>query len=243
MPSFEVLLPLGAVGFYLFDAVVLLYGDELALELRHGRWSSSTGSRMQVGGRRPYLPNPFAPGALTFRVRWNVASNHHDDGGRVATDLWERLRPIRIVVTVQALLLLCALAPISIALGAGTPLLVLFAAFYALTLVSLGLLFQRRGALGLTRRQCGWFALEALLCAPFAVNLVRKVSLARSDDVAWIELAQARFSAAERRALLQQVGTRIDEMLCVEEPASAAAERLEALRASLRERLDGHVVA
>ena len=36
MPPIEVLLPLGAVAFYLFDASVMLWGNELALEWRAG---------------------------------------------------------------------------------------------------------------------------------------------------------------------------------------------------------------
>ena len=31
MPSFEVLLPIGAIAFYLYDSALLLYGNELVL--------------------------------------------------------------------------------------------------------------------------------------------------------------------------------------------------------------------
>jgi hypothetical protein len=242
MPSFELLLPLGAIGFYLLDATILLYGNEVGLESRRGTWRSSTGFDMQVGGRRPFVPSPFAPHGLLFRVRWDARSRRDGLPLDVA-DFALRLAPIRVLVSVQAVLLWLVLPALSIGYGAGLPLLLLFAAYYLLTLASLCLMCVRRDVLGLRRWQCAGLALEAVLCAPFAINLVRKVSLARSAELAWIELARKEFPEAARRRLRQQVVARIDDALLLEEAGSAAGRRLEALRESIEEQLDGRVVA
>jgi hypothetical protein len=242
MPSFEVLLPLGAIGFYLLDATALLYGNELVLEWRRGAWRSSTGFEMQVGGRRPFVPNAFAPHGLLFRVRWDVRARREGTTLDVA-NLAARLAPIRVLVTVQAVMLLLVLPALSIGYGAGLPLLLLFAAYYVLTLASLGLMCVRRRALGLSPRQCAGIALEAVFCAPFAINLARKVSLARSADVSWLELGRNEFQDAARLRLRQQVAARIGDALVLEETGSVACARLEALRESIEEQLDGRVVA
>lgn len=242
MPSFEVLLPLGAIGFYLLDAAILLYGNELVLEWRRGRWRSSTGFAMQLAGRRPLLPQPLAPHGLLFRVRWDRRAAP-DGTAFDVSGFAARLAPVRAIVTVQAWMLFLALPALSIGYGAGLPLLLLFVAFYLATLASLSLLLARRRDLGLTAGQWAWLALEALMCAPFAINLVRKASLARSPELSWLAVARADFANAERRTLLQQVQARIDEAMLLEEPGSAACGRLETLRESIREQLDGRVVA
>jgi len=56
MPPFEVLLPLGAIGLYLFDSTLLLYSNELLFARRAGRWTFATSCELFLGGRRVLLP-------------------------------------------------------------------------------------------------------------------------------------------------------------------------------------------
>lgn len=241
MPSFEVLLPVGAIAFYLFDAALMLYGNEMVLE-RGSLWRGSLGLPAQIGGRRLYLPNPFTPQRLLFRVRWDRPAA--GESAPLDVDAWQRAAsPIGKVVALQAMLLLMVLPPVSILLGAGTLLLAVFVAFYALSLVALGLLLSRRDALGVSGRQAALLAAESLLCAPFALNLVRKISLAQSGRLGWLSQAERSFAPRRRRELLGLVCARIDELLIVEEAGSAGAGRLEALRTQLKARLDVPVLA
>jgi len=55
MPSFEVLLPLGAIGLYLFDSTLLLYSNELLFAQRAGRWSFAMSSALLPVGKSPFL--------------------------------------------------------------------------------------------------------------------------------------------------------------------------------------------
>src|SRR5262245_31853449 len=192
MPSFEVLLPIGAIGFYLYDAALMLYADELVLERRHTGWKSSGGCGLQLGGRLLFLPNPLAPGRLLFRMQWDSAAAQERDQLDVA-ELQRLTRPLQLIALLQALFLMVALPPASLTLGAGSVVLVIFAAFYALTVAAIVVLIMRRRSLKVSNRQCAFLAFEALACAPFAVNLVRKVSLARSRDVNWLALVEHSF--------------------------------------------------
>lgn len=243
MPSFEILLPLGAIGFYLYDSVLMLYGNELALERGRRGWQASIGLAMQFGRRRPFVPNPLRPGGLLFRVRWDRYSMVAEGDALDPAALHDALAPLRRIVTLQALLMFVVLPPVSVLLGAGRLLLAVFLLYYLLTLASLAILVARRRALHVSARQTAWLSLESLLCAPFAANLVRKVSLARSDELDWLETARRGFSPDARDRALREVETRIAELLVVEEPGSPGSDRLESIRQTLEERLRAPVVA
>ena len=70
MPSFEVLLPLGAIGLYVFDSTRLLYSNEVMFFWRSRRWGFAMSSSLLLGGRRLWLAHPLAPAVPQFRVRW-----------------------------------------------------------------------------------------------------------------------------------------------------------------------------
>jgi hypothetical protein len=232
--TFEVLLPIGAIGFYLFDAALMLYGNEFVL-LRSRRHWYSAGGQVQLLGRRLYLPNPFTPGRVLFRLRWDIGRSV--DGALDIDDLVRLTRPLRVIVTIQAVILLLLLPPVSMALGAGNFLLSLFAAFYLLTLLSTAILIKRRKALRLADRHCAFVVFEAVLCAPFALNMVRKLALALSAEVAWLETAERAFASNEKRQIAECIGERIAEGLAIEEPGSVRAAQLCTLRDGLKERL------
>ncbi len=237
MPSFEVLLPVGAVALYLYDSAQALYGDELLLERRGRGWRASAGGALLLAGRRPCLPNPFTPGSSLFRVRWD---RPNDDGtlGAGDVDAWcGALRPLRGIVLAQLALLVGVLPPVSVALGAGTLLLGVFALYYLLSLLALAVLVSRRRELGLATRQLWLLAFESLACAPFAVNLLRKVSLSQSARLRWLEVASTEFDDAARRRLGAVISASIAAALAVEDAGTPGAARLASIRASLGDRL------
>ena len=96
------------------------------------------------------------------------------------------------------------------------------------------IVFRRRAALGLSPRQVAWLAFEALACAPFAVNLVRKISLLQSDRVNLESFAKDHFDEAALRATTAVVVARIDERLALEEPDTVRSVELRAMRDRLR---------
>ena len=243
MPSFEVLLPIGAIAFYVYDSALLLYGNELALERTRAGWSTSTGLPIQIARRRPFVPNPLSPGVMLFRVRWDVdpsAPTHAplDTGG-----LRSALASIRILVTLQALLIFVVLPPTSMLLGAGRLLLTAFVLYYLLTAASIGILIAKRRTLRIPGRRVAWLAVESMLCAPFAANLVRKISLARSEEIDWQSISNGEFSPETKDRTLRAIDARITELLAGEEPGTPRSERLESIRQNLKERLGVPVVA
>ena len=74
IPGPEVLLVLAAIGLYLQDSLLLLQVNEAMMVRRsRGPWRAAFGSRRwRLSGREPFLPNPFAPHAQSYRLLWRM---------------------------------------------------------------------------------------------------------------------------------------------------------------------------
>jgi hypothetical protein len=228
MPSFEILLPLGAIAFYLYDSALLLHGNELLLVRRGERWSISGGSDVRVAGKRLYLPNPLTPQALLFRVAWSASDRRSQHDSAEALDAFARsLRFIRVLVVAQIVILLALLPGVSWAVGSSGPMLGVIALFYALVVVALALIHRRRETLGLTVKGYWLLVLDVLACAPFAANVVRKLSLHRSIRGNPLQFARANFDPLARGGLLQLLELRVRDELASEEAGSVRQRELQ----------------
>jgi hypothetical protein len=211
MPPFEVLLPLGAIGLYLFDSTLLLYSNELLFAPHSGRWSFAMSSSLLLGGRRVCFLNPFTPATPQFRVRWSEADIRHEQEPLPQLDAFlAALGPLRYLVGLLWLLLLAL--PVDVFfLGTGVELLALMAAFYAVILAALGFIYARRQALQVSGKAFLALSFDCLACAPFAINLVRKLALRRSLAGNPIDFARRTFEPEIFSALLQAVARRVSE--------------------------------
>jgi hypothetical protein len=210
MPPFEVLLPLGAIGLYVFDSVLWLYSNEIVF-LRRRNWDLITGSGILIAGRRLHLPNPLTPATPPFRVRWSQNDPRQGEEDPAELDRFvAALRPIQYLV-VALLVLLTALPLELLWLGTGPGLLVLFAAFYLVIGTALSYIFIRRRELQISGGAFLSLAFDSLACAPFSINLVRKISLRRSLVGNPIALARRTFEPTAFARLIQSVCARIVE--------------------------------
>jgi len=231
-----------AVGLYLYDSALLLYFNEgIVAPKGRGRWAVSFGSSLQLRGRELFLPPPWTPHRPLFRLAWSL-----EEPGTAAETGWtERralFRPLAPMVLGMALAVF-VLLPLGLFSRLGERMLLLAVLLlYANIVVALLWFALKRSAFGLTRRRLAALAVEALLCSPFALNLVRKVS---SEMPVGEELDHAarRLQAPEDwRESRARLIARIDEELGAEDEASARGAALRARRASL-ESLDGKALA
>jgi len=233
MTSFEVWLPVGAIGLYLFDSVLWLYSNELIFQHRGGKWICAGIPALLVAGRRVYFPNPLNPGTPQFKVRWSESDRRMEQEGAAELDeFFHALLPIEYLV--NTLLVILLILPVELLLfGTGTELLVLMAAFYLVIVVALVCIFERRRQLRLTGRAFAALCFDSLACSPFAVNLVRKLSLRRSLAGNPIAFAARSFESAQFSRLIDAVTARVAEDLLREDGRTARAEELEAYRKQL----------
>jgi hypothetical protein len=233
MPSFELLLPMGAIGLYLYDSLLLLYANE-SLFVRHRRgWSVVAGSDLFVSGRRLCLPNPLTPHLPQFRVQWSERDGRQGlESASEVERFLAALRPAQYLVLVLLVLLL-ALPVELLCFGTGVALLVLFAAFYVVILSALVCVYVRRRDLTLTDRAFAALAVDVLACAPFGLNLVRKVSVRRSLAGNPLVFAQHAFDAEAFANLVDLVCQRVVEEQRREDDQSPRWLELEAFRQRL----------
>jgi hypothetical protein len=233
MPAFEVLLPLGAIGLYLFDSTVLLYSNELLFARRAGRWSFAATSALLLAGRRVCFLNPFTPATPQFRVRWSeVDTRQEQEPHEQLAEFLAALGPLQYLVIILWVLLLAL--PVELFLsGTGIGLLAVMAAFYGVTLAALGYIYTRRRELRVSGKSFLALSFDCLACAPFAINLVRKLALRRSLAGNPIAFARRTFEPATFSTLIQSVCLRVSDEQQREYGQTARWEELEAYRRDL----------
>jgi hypothetical protein len=233
MPSFEVLLPLGAIGLYLFDSTLLLYSNEL-LFVRRGRgWGFVESSTLLLAGKRICFVNPLTPATPQFRVQWSERDPRQEQEDRAELEeFFQALRPVQYLVA--ALLVILLLLPVELFLfGTGIELLVLMATFYTVILATLVYIFVRRRSLRLPGKSFAALCFDSLACAPFAINLVRKLSVRHGLAGNPITFARQAFDPSMLSTLLRAITARVGEEQQREDGQTPRWAELEAYRREL----------
>jgi hypothetical protein len=229
-------------AFYLKDCLLLLRSDEAVLVRSGlGRWRAGFGlPYYKLRGREPYLCNPLLPHEPVFRMRW--AMTPADSGSAWNAAVPTALRALQPAVILMALLLLVGIPTALLGHLGKSVLVLLIGALYAVILISMAWVVRRRKELGLNSKACVVLASEVLLCPPYAVNLVRKLSLRARPAGDFVLTAQRLLSPAKdasvQRACAERVALQlelVDEQSPMAASLRAAHQRFTA-RASCDER-------
>jgi hypothetical protein len=213
--SYEVELLALAVLFYLYDSSVLLYSNEAILTCDSAqRWSATTGwIGFVLAGRSLCLLNPLTPYRSSFRLSW--------DFNRMELEIKDREWPTRAQefksiapLTVAAGIALFLLLPLGMFTGLGRyAVMSAVVLLYGSILLALFRLRRKRILAALGRKHFWGFAFECLACPPFAVNMVRRLTLA-TRIAEPLPLAAVRLLDADRWAELRdRCISRIDDAI------------------------------
>lgn len=204
IPAFDILLPLGAAAFYLYDCAVPLYGNEVLLSCHRRKWTVLSPSHYVLLGRKIAMLPPLLPHQPAFQ---SAISAGHILLGR-ETDQVDDVQPfiaamrgLGMITLILLSLLMLALPIASIVLGAGIVVLAIFAAYYLTLFTGLVLVFRRRLLLGVAGRAFVAFAFDVLLCPPFGVNMLRKLTLRRGLHGNAVAFAHRNFGRDELEKL------------------------------------------
>ena len=235
MPSFEVLLVIGVVGFYLFDSAMLLYANEFILIETNRRWDFAyPGSGWQIMKKSLYLPNPLRPDSAAFRVFWlSNERNEQQDDEQALSQFTQAYRSLRYMLMSLFVLLLVMIPLVLFWFGSGAELLLVFALIYVNIIIMLVQIFRSREALEVPRRFFLSLAFEALACAPFALNLLRKISLHRSLSGDPLRFAARVFEKDTYHQLIDAVCNKVDEQLEIEDTQRESYSELQTYRDQL----------
>jgi hypothetical protein len=213
--SHEVELLILAVIFYLYDSSVLLYSNEAILTCDNARrWSATTGwIGFVLAGRSLCLLNPFTPYRPAFRLSWDFnrleAETDDRDWPKRAQE-FKSIAPLTVTAGIALFLLLPVGMFTELGRYAVIPAVIIL---YGSILLALWQVRRKRILAAVGRKHFWGFAFECLACPPFAVNMVRRITLA--DRIAEpLPLAGVRLLDADRWAdLRDRCITRIDDAI------------------------------
>lgn len=209
MPDAGVLLAAGLVAFYVQDSAQLLYVDELVVVgTRHG-WRCRLGA-LELGGRFLYVPNPLLPARAMFRANWLQADRSVQESPAGLSQFVADLVALGRCCAALCFLLLGVLPAAILAYRVPGLLLAILGGAYAVIALMLLLLVRRRRRLGLSGRDVVALGIEALLCPPHAINLVRKVCLGRGLQGDPLAFAARALAATDGACLREGIEARID---------------------------------
>ena len=237
MPPFELLLPIGAIAFYLLDSVLWLYGNELVFHRPGGRWGHRAGSDWLLFRRRLYLPNPLTPHRPLWRIAWSEAPGRGEPSSLASFDAkLQQLWPIRVAVISLLALIVIGLPLVLILTGQGLVLLGLFAAAYLLAAGAVICLWRQRQTLGFSPGTCVALTIDALACPPFAINLLRKIALRQPLRGDPLDVAGPIFSAQSMQALCAALSRSLRTEIDAEPELSTRHRQLVDYLTALQER-------
>jgi len=219
----------GIVAFYLYDAAMLLYANELVAWPRRRGWAAAVGGDTQWRGAFAFLPAWWRPASPVLRLQWMRAPGTGATGLDVQP-LLRALRPLQVGVWLMAALLFLVLPLLLWGWRHWQGLLVLLVAIYLLSTGMIVYVARRRAVLGLSRRAVTALAIDALACPPFALNLVRKIGLRQSLGVDGLDFITARLTPEALQRLSPRLIARLDILLLAEAQGSARAHELHEVR-------------
>ncbi len=199
----------GMVVLYLYDSARLLGCNEVLLcRSWNGRWAACFGeNRFLLRGKEPFLPNPFLPHRPLHRLAWNMEGLVGPSRPWVPPgNIYAVLAPF-IWLMMFALFVLIPAGLYSrwgnLAIAAGIVL------FYSSLLVLLSLIWFRRADYRLSAKTFAALAFESLTCPPFALNVVRHLSLAYPLNDDFLSVLDRGLDGAERASALAGVVSRL----------------------------------
>lgn len=174
--SAEALLIMAIFALYMYDLTLLLYRNEVILSPKGGRdWKVSFGSsQFGIGGKELFIPNPLMMHQPCFKFSWSLETSIKETAPRLPRTAFQPVASMLWSVAFG----LFVLVPIGLLTRMGDrALLVALVMVYGGILVAFILTWLNREKFRLSTRKFISLAFESFICPPFALNLVRHLSL------------------------------------------------------------------
>lgn len=213
LPSTELMLMAFAVALYLYDSLVPLFVNEGILSpVGRDRWQVEFASdRFQWRGKELFLPNPLAPHRPIYRLCWATHSWDVAERSEVTPcRSYGLLVPLTWVMAFAVFVLL----PLGLFSRFGDVMIVAtLICFYVAALSALGYLWCYRERFQCSKRSVAHLAFESLTCPPFALNLIRHLSLAQSPPADLAHMASQLQSSDDWAETRERLACRIESAM------------------------------
>ena len=230
----ETLLAAALILVYLADSASFLSLGEAVIGTRRALPRSlSCGSALELGGRRPFLPNPLTPFWPELRIEWATWAGPAAAGTAAAREMRAHLQALRGVGALAAgcALLIVLGAPLALILTSPRVFVVCALLCYLCAALAGTLIVLRRRSLGLTLLRSLALALVGVVCLPCSANLARAACAGRRWRLDAAEIPALGFPAERARQVRRELaGTLRYATRFVAEDGSAARVIGEQLR-------------
>lgn len=230
----EILLMTAAIGLYVYDSALLLRSNEgILFPKRRNGWGVGFGShRFQVMGKEPFLPNPFLPHRPLFRLSWKYEGKPLSEPCDPPRGAFQALAPWVWIMAIS----LFVFFPLGFFSRLGDRMLFMgISSLYLSIFVALMLLWHKRDQFYLSHRRFAALAFESLICPPFALNIIRHVSMSIPVAEDLVSAAQRLQTPSHWHATRAECLTRLDSEIECEEEGTGRMGVLQAYRRKLHE--------
>lgn len=215
--SFEILLILGILGFYLYDSAILLFANEVVFVKSYFKWSASfPTSRWRVMKKLLLFPNPLTPFNPIFLLTWTTLDAATKQNQTDLAKLLAAITLLQFAVITLMISLLIALPLTIYKLGMGTPTLIVVSFIYLNILCLLCIAYIKKDDLKLNNKAFIKLAFEALACPPFALNFIRHISLRHSFHSTSVGFAMSVLRDNDLKTFIEGLDEKLAEELELE---------------------------
>ncbi len=221
-------------GLYVYDSALLLTHNEVLLtRTQGGPWKAIFSIRGgSFFGRELCLGNLLCPARPVFRLRWHYETPLTGITCDLAS-VCEPLRPFAFLIAGLFATMLIALPAVLLLRLGDLAVVFVFALMYLQILATCLVLWRYRKPLNLSTRQVASMCFEFVLCPPFALNAVRRLTLAQQVREDFYSAAQRLLSPQAFEQACQQLLMRLDDEIMAEAEGTlrmqALVERVAAL--------------
>lgn len=181
MLTSEQILAFGIIGFYIFDCFMLSKPDIFYFLYTANKWGFNLpGDKFHFGHKRICVLNPFTPITQIFSAQ---ILTHKNISGFIPHEEY-LLALSGFKKWLLVFILIIFFLPVTILIyGINIFSLGVFISAYVILCLILWKVWKEQVRLKLTKKQALSLIYECLFCMPFAINLIRKISLAQADIV------------------------------------------------------------
>lgn len=231
---FDVLLVIGIVGFYIYDSTHLYFYNEFNIYKGFKTTFKSQLISRKFNFYRQYLVifNLLLPHQLIFKCAWTFKDTHstiHAIEIEHIRKISLILKPLQVINILIFLLTLAILPFLLIYKADYVAISITLVMIYGLNLFSIFFVMFKRKNLQLSWFKTTQLLLDVLLCPPFAVNLLRKISLNYQIKTEGILLASQILDQKHYQHVL-------DEVLLDIQTLKTASNEKHVIQLELRER-------
>lgn len=203
-----------------------------------GKWKViCPDSQWQILRKIPYFFNPFLANSPIFCGTWSTATeanNISNIEAEIAIDEFvNALSPLNYFVIIL-FVMMCLCIPLALLVyGTGFVFLSIMLITYTTIVIMLAMLYVKRTELGLSQWNYFSIAFDCIVCPPYAINLVRKITWQYKVKFNPIEFAVSKLNRDDFSKLVQRLILRLDEQLLNEDDNSVRWEKLKTYRCKL----------